>query len=353
MRYRALDHVFAIEVVGTPPVDLAAVLGGLAVDPEAGAAPDAVYRFTFADDGSDDGVLERDGDVIASGRTRVLLQILITRLGQAVSDADIGGAVHATTLRVGDGTVLLAGPTGRGKSTLSARLLLDGAALVAEDISVLDPTDLRVRTYHRPLGLSEASFEVLGIEIPPAAGEPCGCGGKVLATAQHLGAGVAGASRPTVVALVDREQDVLQSLSPAAALARILEAGVAPTPDRERDLDTLIRLLAGARCVTIGTADLDAAAEWITQLAGNPITEPVTTLVERHGDRYDVYAGTEAVIVLDDESHLLNQTAAAVWLLRTEGLDAHAIAAELDADRTLVEDALAEFDVAGLTPASA
>lgn len=73
----------------------------------------------------------------------------------------------------------------------------------AEDISVLDPDTLEVRTYHRPVGLSEKSFEVLGVPIPPAAGEPCGCGGKVLATAAHLGATLAGPSRPAIVALAE------------------------------------------------------------------------------------------------------------------------------------------------------
>ena len=191
--------------------------------------------------------------------------------------------------------------------------------------------------------LAEKSFELLGIPIPPAAGEPCGCGGKVLATAEHLGAALAGPSQPTVVALVDRNEEALVPLSPAAALAKMLEAGVSPTPDPATDLDTLIRLLAAARCFTIGTADLDAAADWVTQLAGNTPVEPVPTLVEQHGDRIDVYAGTEAVVVADGQSHLLNQTAAVVWLLRNEGLDAAGIAAELDAGTDVVDAALREL----------
>ncbi len=337
--FRALDHQFSIEIDGTPPVDISDVFGALG----APCTPEAAYRFVFPDSAKDDGELFFDGDLIAGGRARVLLQILITRLGQAIAETDGGGSVHATTLRVGDGTVLLAGPSTHGKSTLSARLLLDGAALVAEDISVIDPASLEVRAYHRPLGLAETSFELLGIPIPAAAGEPCGCGGKVLATAAHLGATLAPPARPTVIALVDRNQDTLVPLSPAAALAKILEAGVAPTPDPATDLDTLIRTLARARCVAIGTADLATAADWVTQLAGNPPVDPVPTLVEQDGDRFDVYAGTEAVVVVDGKSHLLNQTAAAVWLLRNEGLDAAAIGDELQADRHLVDAALAEL----------
>lgn len=337
--FRAITHVFSIEVEGDAPVDIGDVFDALR---DVGR-PETTYRFVFRDGVADDGELFRDDQLIAGGRARVLLQILITRLGQAIAAADAGGAIHATTLRVGDGTVLLAGASARGKSTLSARLLLDGASLVAEDISVVRADTLEVGTYHRPLGLAEKSFEVLGIPIPPAAGEPCGCGGKVLATAAHLGAALAAPARPTVVALVDQAADVLVPLSPAAALAKILEAGVAPTPNPAADLDTLIRLLAAARCFTIGTADLPVAADWITQLAGRPPAEPVPTLVEQHGDRIDVYAGAEAVVVTGDESHLLNQTAAAVWLLHNEGLDVDAIATELAAEHRLVEGALAEL----------
>ena len=75
--------------------------------------------------------------------------------------------------------------------------------------------------------------------------------------------------------------------------------------------------------------------------------EPAPTLVEQHGERIDVYAGTEAVIVDGDQSHLLNQSAAAVWLLRNEGLDADAIAAELDADRATIDAALDELAAIG------
>ena len=66
-------------------------------------------------------------------------------------------------------------------------------------------------------------------------------------------------------------------------------------------------------------------------------------MVEQHGDRVDVYAGTEAVVVANGQSHLLNQTAAAVWLLRNEGLDPAAIAAELDAGADVVDAALREL----------
>ena len=337
--FRALVHGFEVTVEGDPPVDIAAVLGGL-VDPR--AASTTTYGFRYPAHRSDDGVLLEDGVEISSGTTRTLLQILISRLGLAIGRTAPSLTIHANTVRVGEGTILLAGPSGHGKSTLTARLLLGGAALVAEDISMPDRRTLEVAGYHRPLGLSEASFEVLGIPIPPAAGEPCGCGGKVLAAAEHLGSTVTGPARPTVVGFVDHTSDTLIRLSPATAVARVLAMGIAPTPDPERDLDALVRLLAGADCFAIGTADLDQAADWAGQLAANTPTA-VPTLVERHGERIDVYAGTEAVIVEAEESHLLNQSATAVWLLHLEGLDRDEIAAELEVDAAVVDAAFEEL----------
>jgi hypothetical protein len=48
--------------------------------------------------------------------------------------------LHAACLRLGTGAVALTGRTGTGKSTLAAALVRRGHALLADDISVIDPT---------------------------------------------------------------------------------------------------------------------------------------------------------------------------------------------------------------------
>lgn len=58
---------------------------------------------------------------------------LLTLRGQPV--------LHGNTVRVPGGDVVLTGPGGVGKSTLTAALLQRGAGLVADDLAVLDPTD--------------------------------------------------------------------------------------------------------------------------------------------------------------------------------------------------------------------
>lgn len=46
--------------------------------------------------------------------------------------------LHASCVRIGDGAVALAGPSGMGKSTLAAALLRRGHAVLADDVTVID-----------------------------------------------------------------------------------------------------------------------------------------------------------------------------------------------------------------------
>ena len=164
----------------------------------------------------------------------------------------------------------------------------------------------------------------------------------MLASADQLGFGVQGATPIRLVALCDRTSGTLQRISPARMLVRLLEKGVAPLPDPGHHLDVLAHVLAQAVCVELGTESLPMAIEWVHQIE-RPTTAPSPTLVEVHGDRADVFCGDEAVIVHLDElrAHHLNRSAAAVWLLHTEGLDPADIATELGADPAVVEETLA------------
>ena len=335
--FRALDHRFAIEVDGDVGVDLGALFDGIG---SPGESPDVRYTFVAGDDDTAD--LLEDGELIGNGRIRVLLQILIGRLGQRALDPDTV-AFHGATVGDERGAVMLVGPSGHGKSTLAARLLIDGLDLVAEDISALEPGSGAIRPYHRPLGLSEASFGLLGREIPAAAGAPCGCGGKVLVSGGHLGFSYSGALPIRAVALVARNDDHLEQLVPARMLARLLELGVVVTTDDPSGLDAVAALLAGARCVEIGSADLAQAADWIGQLLDRRQTDTENWLVESRGASSDVFIGTEAVVVADGNVQHLNQAAAAIHLLHTDGLGVGEIAAELALDHDDVEDVLAEI----------
>ena len=328
---------FSIEVPERWPVDVDAVFRDLMVDGGTAARVDDQrpvrrYRVDECDPPAKDrGTLSIDGVPVVGAEcklTRNIIQRIIADLGNQLVDATDGLVMHAVTIERDGAAVMLTAPSAHGKSTASGHLMRNGFGLVAEDISHVDRDNLSVAAYHRPLGLSEHSLDLLDIAIPPGTGARCGCGGKLLIPAGAVTT-LASARRPAMIAVVDRRSDTVEALTPAAALHRILELGVAPYPDSERDLDTLARLLAGARCVALGTLDLEAARAAVDDALRRPAPDPTPTLVETIGAQHTIYLGTEAVVLDGDRTHLLNATAAAVLLLARDRLTPAAIAAEL------------------------
>lgn len=65
--------------------------------------------------------------------------------------------IHATCVAIGGRAVLLAGPSGSGKSDLALRLIDRGAMLVSDDYTLLEPRDGRLlaRPPERIAGLIE------------------------------------------------------------------------------------------------------------------------------------------------------------------------------------------------------
>lgn len=345
--FRALDLTFDVEVEGESTVDVGEVLRDLRID-DPRDEPRRCYRFTFDDTTNDAGELFEDERFVGSGRARVLVDLMVARLTNAIADDERSVAVRATTIELGGTTIVLTGPPRGGKSTLAARLMIEAdATLVSEELSLIDPSSLEVRAYHRPLGLTERAFGVLDVSIPPESGEPCGCAGKVLVAPRHLGAGLSEPGKPAVVAWVDHADSELRPMSSAAVLAGVLRTRAMSMHAPQAHLEALVGMLAGARCYAVGSHDLGVASDWILQLARQRPPEQTPTLVEANDGRVDVFAGQEAVVIADDQCHHLNATAAAVWLLRSEGQDATQIADELRMDRAIVDQALGEFEVAG------
>lgn len=339
--FSALDHRFALTVEGEASIDLGAILAPLAAP---AAQPEVTYGLVF--EGDDRGSLTADGVEVGSGRTRVVLQLLVehfTRAAVAATAATSGPVLRGTAVRVGGSVVLLAGAAGQGASTLSARLLIDGASLVSDAFIAVEATSGHVRSFHRPIALTEKSFGLVGATVPAAAGRPCGCGGKVQAAPVHIGADVGDGGPPAVVALVDRDDDTLTPISAAPALAALVQRGIATLGDDDRDARTLAGMVAGSRCVRLGSRSLDDAADWVRQMVASAPTEPVPVYADRRGRRLDLYLGTQAVVFTRGEAHLLNESATAVWLLHNDGLRRKDIALELGLDVDMVDAAFAGF----------
>ncbi|MCP4083708.1 MAG: hypothetical protein GY745_01420 [Actinomycetia bacterium] len=66
-----------------------------------------------------------------------------------------GGVTHRTT------AVVLAAPSGFGKSTLTGALVLAGCGYLSDEAIGIDSNSLAARPYHKPLTLKSGSFAVL------------------------------------------------------------------------------------------------------------------------------------------------------------------------------------------------
>ncbi len=328
--FGALDHEFTLTTRGPIRVDLGRLFGGLRiVDRPASVA------YTVVTDEGGRGALLLDGATIAQGPVRSILQHLIADLGQhALAEPTV--AFHASTVGDHRGAVMLVGPSGRGKSTLAARLLIDGMSLVAEDISAVDPSSGAVRPYHRPVGLSRTSSDLLGLPVVDESGV-----GKMLWSSHDLGFSCTASLPIRHVALVDHTRSDSVDLTPAMMLARLLELGVVSTVGHPDGLEWVVAVLAGASCSEIGTADLDRAVLAVDRhLDAGPPPETHGWLVELRGEATDVFIGTEAVVMSGDSVQHLNASAAAIHLLLTEGRTATQVAAELDLDVADVAEVL-------------
>jgi hypothetical protein len=76
--------------------------------------------------------------------------------------------LHASAIDTMAGVIALAGQSGSGKSTLTAAAVLAGYGYVADEITAVSPSDLGVRSFHRPIGLRRGGAEAIGIPYPDA-----------------------------------------------------------------------------------------------------------------------------------------------------------------------------------------
>lgn len=76
--------------------------------------------------------------------------------------------VHAAAIERGGGVAILPAPPGSGKSTLCAGLINSGWRLLSDELSLIDMRDGLVWPLCRPVGLKNASIEVIGRFAPGA-----------------------------------------------------------------------------------------------------------------------------------------------------------------------------------------
>ncbi|MDQ3915607.1 MAG: hypothetical protein M3323_09820 [Actinomycetota bacterium] len=171
LRLRLLDTVFEIR---TEEDDVAALLGRLWEPFATSEDAPADAAFTIERDGSELAVGERGGEPLIRhpdvwGLTDALryrmLELAEAGLERAVS-------LHAAAVALDGRLLLLAGPSGAGKTTLTLGLLRAGWTYFSDDVAPVDRATAAILPFPKPLGVKDpALFDGLasayaGLDLP-------------------------------------------------------------------------------------------------------------------------------------------------------------------------------------------
>lgn len=183
-------------------------------------------------------------------------------------------SVHGAVVTGGGNTLVLAGQSGTGKSTLAAGLLAGGYRLLSDEPAVIDPSGREVLSMPLALGLKAGSWPAAlcdypGLESLPVHvrfdGQPIR---YLLPGAIHLAAKDTG-HPATHLVFPSYSPDVsgrTELLSPVQALRAITEAGYqVPGLDEER-VERILQWITGMTCFTLAYASSTEALALIEEI---------------------------------------------------------------------------------------
>jgi hypothetical protein len=186
------------------------------------------------------------------------VRAVFSELNDLASGQALGHLVlHAGAVARGDATVVVAGPSGRGKSTLTAALVRRGFDYLTDEVVALDPATGTVRAYPKPLDLDARALDLLGLDevAPPASDHKAGV------APERLGRSRSDDGRVALLVLL-RDPDAPAAgapPTPAQSLVELLTNTFAATFDPSSTLDDPLGHLA-ALVQTVPVLHLDRMA---------------------------------------------------------------------------------------------
>ncbi len=255
------------------------------------AVADSYGVFADPDPGaralSDRLILRRHAEgyqlVDATGRTALVRteQAAVVGLFDLVVHAVLDGlrargmlAIHAGVVAFDDRAVILAGPSGHGKSTLTLALVRGGGTLMTDEMAVIAPDDRTILPFPRGLHVRPDTFAMFPELEFVQRRERYDLGGgsewsiRARDLAAAYGAGLGGPTRLAgIVVLGDvpdpRREMSLTPLSPAVAALDLLRGTPAGATDFAGTMRRLGAITADVRCARLRMGPLDASANAI------------------------------------------------------------------------------------------
>jgi hypothetical protein len=175
-------------------------------------------------------------------------------------------AIHAATVYSGDSAVMLIGPSGVGKSTLSVALSRRGFALATDDVAFIDPKTLEIHPIPRCIHLDQRSVQLLeadGFRLPESWNRisfiaPVDLNSQPIPRCR--------AGLLIYIAAPRAERPYLKPVSQSEMAARLLsETGQGPLPDSAA-LEVLVKVSSSAACFSLIPGSLSETADAISDL---------------------------------------------------------------------------------------
>jgi hypothetical protein len=176
-------------------------------------------------------------------------------------------AVHASVIYAGESTILLAGRSGAGKTTLSLALARRGLIVATDDVALVEPETLNVVPIPRCFHLDDQSVTLLeadGFRFPPSWKR------FSFMVPSDLGLQAIRQCPPQLLVFMSgpsAERPLIASISQAEMAARLLsETGQGPIEDLEIVL-SLCRFAGGVSCHSLVPGPLAETADALACLA--------------------------------------------------------------------------------------
>lgn len=163
--------------LGTDDPELAASVDRALAPLHEGRPADHLVVVRQLGDGRHEITLDEAEPVVTGSRLAALNRVVALVNDVAAREAD-GPALHAGAVRMGDRTVVLAGASGRGKSTLTLALVAAGATYLTDEVTLLGPSDggegggVVCHPFPRPISLKPGSFPLFADQLDGVWAQP-------------------------------------------------------------------------------------------------------------------------------------------------------------------------------------
>lgn len=276
VRYEIHGLGIAVESASSVASDaVEASYGSFRSDRPVGTPPDLHVALRRSERGyrltGHDGTTEE----VAHERTAVvgLFDLVIRAALDGLARRGILG-LHAGAVALRGGGAILAGASGRGKSTLTLGLLRRGADLLSDEMALIAPDDRTLLPYPRSAHVRDDTLALLP-ELAGARRRPrydLGGGSEWVVTAgdvaRAFGAGIAGPVPLRAIALLDGRPDpdrrpTLTPVGPAIAAVELARGTPAAAVDFTGTLRRLTAVTSEVPCARLTVGRLDATADLV------------------------------------------------------------------------------------------